>query len=154
MPVAPHIARLRAHIGHDLLLLPSVAVLPVDPRGRVLLVRQTDFGAFATIGGAVDEDESPADAARRELLEETGLQMGELELIAAIGGPEFRISYPNGDQVAYVSTVYVTRVQEKLVATPDEDEVDAVGWFTREELVDPVVGAFALNTFRAIGWIS
>ena len=51
MPVAPHIARLRAQVGHDLLLLPSVTVLPLDEDGRVLLVRQIDFGLFGTIGG-------------------------------------------------------------------------------------------------------
>ena len=37
--IAAHIARLRAVIGHELLLLPSVSVLPVDGAGRVLLVR-------------------------------------------------------------------------------------------------------------------
>ena len=64
MPVAPHIARLREKVGHDLLVLPTVAVLPIDDQGQVLLVRQTDFGTYGTIGGAIDEDESPADAGR------------------------------------------------------------------------------------------
>ncbi|WP_425600059.1 NUDIX domain-containing protein [Ornithinimicrobium sufpigmenti] len=65
MPVAPHIARLREKVGHDLLLLPSVAVLPLDNSGRVLIARQTEFGTYATVGGSVDVDESPLDAARR-----------------------------------------------------------------------------------------
>ena len=86
MPVAPHIVRLRERVGHDLLLLPSVAVLPTDDAGRVLLVRQTDFGAYGTIGGAIDE-------------------------------------------------------------------VDAAKWFARSELIPPDVGEFALNTFRAVGWL-
>jgi hypothetical protein len=36
--IAAHIARLRAVVGHELLLLPSVSVLPVDEEGRVLAV--------------------------------------------------------------------------------------------------------------------
>jgi hypothetical protein len=36
--VSAHIARLRAVVGHDLLLVPSVTVLPLDEAGRVLLV--------------------------------------------------------------------------------------------------------------------
>lgn len=55
----PHIARLREKVGHDLLLLPTVAVLPIDEQGQVLLIRQMDFGTFGTIAGGIDEDESP-----------------------------------------------------------------------------------------------
>ncbi|WP_158607695.1 NUDIX domain-containing protein [Flexivirga caeni] len=153
MPVSPHIARLRAKVGHDLLVLPSVAVLPVDEAGRVLLVRQTDFGTFGTVGGAIDEDESPADAACREAREETGLDVELTGLVGAIGGPEFRMTYPNGDQVAYVSIVYMARIIGDAMITPDGDEVDAAQWFAREELCAPAVSAFALSTFRAIGWI-
>lgn len=37
MGIAAHIARLRALVGHELLVLPSSAVLAVDEEGRVLL---------------------------------------------------------------------------------------------------------------------
>jgi len=47
-------------------LLPSVAVLPWDEHGRVLLVREAETGLWQTIGGAVEPDESPAQAAVRE----------------------------------------------------------------------------------------
>jgi len=39
--IAPHIARLRAVVGHELLLLPSVALLPTDEAGSLLLVKET-----------------------------------------------------------------------------------------------------------------
>jgi ADP-ribose pyrophosphatase YjhB (NUDIX family) len=153
MPVAPHIARLREKVGHDLLLLPTVAVLPTDEQGRVLLVRQTDFGTFGAIGGAIDEDESPADAGRRETREETGLDVELTGLLGAIGGPQFRITYPNGDQVGCVSIVYGARIVGDGTITPDGDEVDCAGWFALDELQAPTVGDFALHIFRSIGWI-
>ena len=37
MAISPHIARLRAAVGSELLLLPSVSVLPTDAAGRLLL---------------------------------------------------------------------------------------------------------------------
>lgn len=153
MPVAPHIARLRQKVGHDLLLLPSVTVLPLAEDGRVLLVRQTDFGAFATVGGAVDEDESPADAAVREAREETGLEVELTEILGALGGPQFRVTYPNGDRAAYVSVVYAARVIGGE-ARPDGDETDELRWFGREELAaaDAPITDFAREAFRALGW--
>lgn len=155
MPVAPHIARLRARVGHDLLLLPSVAVLPTEDDGRVLLVRQTEFGTYGTIGGAVDEDESPADAARREAREESGLEVELTGILGAVGGPEFRITYPNGDRTAYVSVVYAARVTGGT-PRPDGDETDALRWFTRAELAAPdaPLGDFARATFGALGWFA
>lgn len=153
MPVAPHITRLRATVGNDLLLLPSVAVLPIDVEGRVLLVRQTEFGTYGTVGGAVDEDEAPEDAARREAREEICADVEITGLLGALGGPQFRLTYPNGDQCAYVSIVYSARLAPDVAVSPDGQEVDHVRWFARSELDQPIVGDFARNTFAALGWI-
>lgn len=95
--ISPYLAGLRNQIGTDLLLVPTVAVLPRDEDGRVLLVRLSDTGQWATIGGAIDPDEAPEDAARREALEEANIEVRLLRLVVALGGPEYRIVYPNGD---------------------------------------------------------
>lgn len=59
-----------------------ISVLALDPRGDAILVEEYRHGAgvvaHGTIGGGVEADESPADAARRELLEETGHAVTEL----------------------------------------------------------------------------
>ncbi len=118
----------------------------------MLLVRQTDFGTWGTVGGAIDEDESPSDAALREAREEIGVDVELGDLVGAIGGPEFRLTYPNGDQCAYVSVVYTARIPSGEI-TPDGDEVSQIRWFRRAELSGPEVGDFARSTFRAIGWL-
>lgn len=153
MGIAPHIARLRAKVGHELLVLPSVAVLPIDDAGRVLLVRQNDFGTFGTVGGAVDEDEAPIDAARREALEEIGAEVQITGLLDAIGGPEFRATYPNGDECYYVSIVYAARIPDSEPILVDDDEVSEARWFSRAELTAPEIGPFARKTFQALGWL-
>lgn len=153
MGVAPHIARLRAKVGHELLVLPSVAVLPIDEDGRVLLVRQNDFGTFGTVGGAIDEDEAPADAARREAREEIGVEVEITGLLDAIGGPQFRATYPNGDECYYVSVIYTARIPSTEQITVDDDEVSEARWFARSELEGPEVGPFARRTFEALGWV-
>ena len=66
---------------------PGVAAIVacVDAAGRVLVVKQTTgpfAGAWLLPGGAVERDERVADAARRELAEETGYRVDELVLVA------------------------------------------------------------------------
>jgi 8-oxo-dGTP pyrophosphatase MutT (NUDIX family) len=87
MAISPHIARLRRAVGHELLVLPSVAVLPRDGQGRLLLVRIVDTGQWAVIGGAIEPDESPEEAARRESREEAGVEVALQGIVAVLGGP-------------------------------------------------------------------
>jgi 8-oxo-dGTP pyrophosphatase MutT (NUDIX family) len=135
MAVSPYIADLRRRIGHDLLLLPSVAVLPRDEDGRLLLVRHVESGQWATIGGTIEPDEDPADAARREAAEEAGVTVELRGILAAVGGPDYRVTYPNGDTAAYVAVVY-----DALVVggdpRPDHDETSEVGWFAPDEVAE------------------
>ena len=106
MAMSPYIRRLRDLIGNELLVLPSAAVLPRDDRGRILLVRLIDSGLWATIGGAIEPDESPEEAALREAEEEAGVKLKLGPILAVLGGPEYRLTYPNGDQTSYVATVF------------------------------------------------
>ena len=53
---------------------PNVAAIIRRTDGRVLLGQRSDFPeSWQFPQGGVDEGESPADAVRREVLEETGL---------------------------------------------------------------------------------
>ena len=62
----------------------SVAILPVLDNGNVILVKQFRYAikkeSWEIPAGSVLHNENPEDAARRELLEETGFECGELKL--------------------------------------------------------------------------
>jgi ADP-ribose pyrophosphatase YjhB (NUDIX family) len=152
MPASPYIKRLRDVIGTDLIFVPAVSVLAVDDDERVLLVHEVDQGAWSTPGGAIEVDERPEEAARREVLEETGLTVEIDGIVTVLGGPEFRVRYPNGDEIAYVAVVYRGRVVGGE-ARPDGDEVTAVDWFRIDSLRGVTLNPFATELFRSIGWI-
>ena len=135
MAISPYIADIRRRIGTDLLLVPTVAVLPRDAAGRILLVRQIDSGKWTTVGGVIEPDESPEEAARREAQEEAGVVVRLQRLVGAVGGPEYRITYANGDQAACVAIIYDATV-EAGDPGPDGDETSEIGWFDVDDLAD------------------
>jgi ADP-ribose pyrophosphatase len=54
----------------------TVNIIPITPDGKIILSKQEQPGIkpfIGVIGGRVDEDEEPLTAAKRELLEETGM---------------------------------------------------------------------------------
>jgi len=65
-----------------------VNVVPVTLEGRIVLVRQWRAGdgrvTWEIPGGQVDAGETPSEAARRELLEETGYGGGDLLSLGAV----------------------------------------------------------------------
>ena len=69
----------------------NAAVLLRDPQGRILLEKRADCGMWGVPGGRVEPGESIADAARREIREETGLDIRVIGLRAVYSGPEDRI---------------------------------------------------------------
>lgn len=146
MGISAHIARLRAAVGHDLLLLPSVSVLPVDEAGRLLLVRHAGHhDGWGVLGGAVEVGESPAQAAVGETRKEIGVLIRPVRLLDVLGGPEYEVRYPNGDRAAYVTAVYEAAITEGSPAACD-DELSHVAWFTPAQLP-----ALDLSRFGGLG---
>ena len=104
------IKELREMVGTTPLFMPSVAVL-VRAGDRVVVGRHRDVQRWVIPGGALEPDELPADAAVREVWEETGLHVRLTGIHGVYAGtPEHRITYPNGDVVDYAVTVFHAEV--------------------------------------------
>lgn len=153
MAIPAHIARLRAAVGHELLLLPSVSVIPVAEDGRLLLVRHAGHhDGWAVLGGAVEVGESPAEAAIRETREEIGVEVRLVRLLDVLGGPEYEVRYPNGDRTAYVTAVYEAAI---IAGSPDpsDDELSDVAWFAPGQLAGLELSPFTRALLSATGYL-
>ncbi|MDB5044863.1 MAG: mismatch repair protein MutT [Deinococcus sp.] len=153
-----YLSDLRAVWGHAPLFAVGIGVMILDERGRILLQQRGDDGLWGTPGGAVEPGEDFLTAARRELLEETGLVCPDLHLLdlpeGLVDGPEFYHCYPNGHQVYMVGM----RAQGTLpaasladAAPDDSGETLALKWFDLNDL--PPISANAnivkMNLLRA-----
>jgi 8-oxo-dGTP pyrophosphatase MutT (NUDIX family) len=130
--MSDYVRRLREKLGNDYLFMPSVSALIHDGDGRILFVQHFE-GRWQLPGGAVDPGERPAEAMQRECLEEAGIIVEPIRIAGVFGGPEYRITYSNGDEAGWVVTVFEARIVAGE-PSPSDDETQAVGWFTVEEI--------------------
>ncbi|GAA4983102.1 NUDIX domain-containing protein [Actinopolymorpha pittospori] len=132
MAISPYMASIRSKIGSDLLLTPAAGAAVFNEAGRLLLARHDHDGLWATIGGGMEPGESPAEAALRELREETGLEAEILGITGAYGGPDFEVTYPGGARLAYVVTMFACRFLGGTLNL-EHEELREASWFTNDD---------------------
>ncbi len=109
---------------------PAVITLVRDSRDRVLLARNHSFanGMVSALAGFVEPGEDLEDALKREVHEETGLVVGDLDYFGSQPWP-----FPRSIMVAFTS-----RLAEGTDCdiTLQREELASARWFTRDELTE------------------
>lgn len=125
-----YIEQVRRHIGHDLLLTLGCGAVVEDAAGRLLLLRRADNGLWAVPGGLLEPGEFVLDTMRREVREETGLDVEARGLFGVYSGPEGYSGYPNGDQV--FSVMVILRAKAAAARLQPDEESLAQAFFARD----------------------
>ncbi len=123
---------------------PTVGALCEDEEGRLLLVRRAvepAKGKWDTPGGFLEEGEEPREGLKRELREETGLEIEPVEFFAAVTDV-----YGDGDDAQSILslnwTATVTDGAEARKAATPADDISELHWFPPGELPSPSEIAF------------
>ncbi len=120
-----YINGLRKHVGNQPLLMVGSTVLVMDAHNRLLMMKRSDSGNWGVPGGAMELGETTEETARRELFEETGLEVGELTLFGVFSGKELYYRYPSGEEVYNVSIVYLAHDVHGIVKLFDGEHYDS-----------------------------
>ncbi|WP_238649608.1 NUDIX domain-containing protein [Paenibacillus piscarius] len=133
MPMSEYYRELRAVTGNGLLMMPSVAAVVRDEQGSILLIRKKDETAWGLPAGAIEPEETPSRALRREVFEETGLMVTPEQVIGVFGGWKYRHEYSNGDQVEYTVIVFECSIVKGQLRSMD-GEAEELKFFKEDEL--------------------
>lgn len=131
--MSEYILDLRKIVGHRPLLQVGASVIVENEKGEVLLQRCADNHCWGYAGGSVELDEVVEEAARRELLEETGLVAGKMTLFGVFSGKETHYIYPNGDEVSNVDIVFLCKEYSGSLIC-QESEVEELRFFAAADL--------------------
>jgi 8-oxo-dGTP diphosphatase len=111
-----------------------VVVASVGGRRKVLLIqrlRPPFEGCWALPGGHVERDEPLKAAARRELREETGLELAHLEQLHTFGDPG---RDPRGWTISVAYLALLSEEEKEALQPQAGSDAGAAGWFDLENL--------------------
>ncbi len=114
----------------------AVRVILLDPNGRTLLFRNRRKGYWFTPGGGLDEGETLEQAARREVREESGLEIGPLSPPLRRETIEFEFE---GEHILQHQTFFVAQAREGVSdfsgwTLIEQRAIAEARWWTQEEL--------------------
>jgi ADP-ribose pyrophosphatase YjhB (NUDIX family) len=116
-----YLGQLRKLVGSRPLIGPAARAIIRDEQGRLLLIRRRDNGVWAMPSGFMELDESILDCLKREVREETGLEVLAATPIALYTEPRFAHITASGDHIQMFAVVFrVDRWQGTLLASTDE----------------------------------
>ena len=128
----------------------SAVMMAVDEKNRVLLVRQYRLPAGKYLwelpAGRLDAGEKPLQAARRELIEETGYRARRWTRLASF--------WVSPGYVQERMTIYLATGLTAGAATPMDDERIETRWFTPRELARMIASGKIEDAKTMLGFLT
>jgi len=133
-----YLRKIRELVNERRIFVPGVRAIVLNEAGDILFQRRTDYELWGLPGGSVELDETVLEALKREVAEETSLNVIDAEPMGVYCGPKQKFAYPNGDQVQCFAIAFIVK---KWEGNPRADHVEGseVRFFALSQLPEKIV---------------
>jgi len=128
-----YLGQLRKLVGDRTLITVGARAVIQDTQGRVLLIRRRDNGKWAMPAGSLELDESILDCLKREVREETGLEVLAATPIAVYSEPRFAFTNAYGAHFQMFALAFRVDAWSGTLQT-ETNETAAARFFAPDEL--------------------
>jgi 8-oxo-dGTP diphosphatase len=130
----------------------NCAVAVIEKDGKILMGNKASgVGPYPNTwripGGGIEEGESPEDAVKREVMEETGLRVDYVEKVGFYEDDE---PDKNGEMTRYIFNVFKVEVSGKELVS---EEFPELRWIDKSELLKSPLARPSIKLFKDLGYL-
>ncbi|MCD4754025.1 MAG: NUDIX domain-containing protein [Anaerolineaceae bacterium] len=128
-----YLGQLRKDVGKRKLIAISARAIVRDQQGNILFVRRSDNGDWVMPAGSIELGESILECVKREVKEETGLNVISAIPMAIYSDPRFSFITSYGDPYQMFTVVFLVDQWSGILLSETDETVDA-NFFDQENL--------------------
>ncbi|MCI4669216.1 MAG: NUDIX domain-containing protein [Bacteroidia bacterium] len=130
-----YIKKIRSKLGHNKFIHPAARIIIENEKEEILLIQKLDSGQWGIPAGAFEENETIEECIKREVKEETGLRLLEVEVIGISSNPlRESVSYPNGDQIQYFTIEFYATTFVGEIHPVDTQEIKQASFVAKTKI--------------------